>query len=68
MKRWYYYTSIINILLGQHASYSRRNVSAYGGYEYCSDGAGEKFLQTREECNGLNCNKEHLVRYWGKTF
>ena len=43
-------------------------VSAYGGYEYCSDGAEEKFLQMCEEFNGLNCNKEHLVRYWGKTF
>lgn len=41
---------------------------AYGGYEYCSDGAEEKFFQMREEFNGLNGNKECLVRYWGKNF
>lgn len=44
-----------------------KKVSACGGYEYCSDGAEEKFFQMCEEFNGLNGNKECLVRYWGKT-
>lgn len=36
--------------------------------KYCSDGAEEEFLPMCEEFNGLNCDKEHLVRYCRKTF